>query len=136
MRPQERGSATVELVVLVPVVVVFVCFVAALGRFEVARAQVVGAARAGAEAAAEAPSPGAASEAALQAAPVALQAAGTPCRHVAVSTGTATFEPGGFVQVTVRCTVPLSDLSVPGLPGSASTTSTVQAPIDTYRNQP
>lgn len=134
--PQERGSATVELVVLVPVVIVFVCFVAALGRYEVVRAQVTGAARAGAEAAAEALTAREASAAALQAAPVAVEAAGTACRDLTVSTGTATFEPGGSVTVTVRCMVPLSDLAVPGLPGSATTTSTVRAPIDTYRNEP
>ncbi|MDA8072947.1 MAG: pilus assembly protein [Actinomycetota bacterium] len=133
---RQRGSATVELLVLVPVVVVFASFVVALGRYEVVRAEVAGAARAGAEAAAEAPTPYAASAAARQAAPAAVDAAGGACRHLAVSTDVGAFDPGGSVTVTVRCTVPLADLAVPGLPGSASTTSTVRAPIDTYRNQP
>lgn len=133
---RQRGSATVELLVLVPVVIVFASFVVALGRYEVVRAEVAGAARAGAEAAAEAPTPSAAVAAARQAAPAAVDAASAVCRNVAVSTDIEAFEPGGSVVVTVRCTVPLSDLAVPGLPGSASTTSTVRAPIDTYRNQP
>lgn len=37
------------------------------------------------------------------------------------------------VWATVTCQVPLSDLLLPGLPGSRTITETVVSPLDTYR---
>ena len=64
----QRGSLTVELVVLTPVIVLFVLLALGFGRFELAREQVVAAARAAAEAASVVPSAGDAQSAALTAA--------------------------------------------------------------------
>jgi len=126
------GSATVELVILTPVVMLFVLFVAAIGRFEIVRSQVTGVARDAAEAAAVAPDALAALQAASAAAPPVV-VSGSACRHLIVDTDLGAFRPGGSVTVTVRCTVPFADLAVPGLPGSAPVSSTVVAPIDTFR---
>ncbi len=135
-RRAPTGSATVELVVLAPVVIVFVLFVVALGRYETVRAQVVGAARAGAEAAAEAGDGTAAAAAAASAAVPVAAGAAPACRHVRVSTVAAPFAPGGSVTVDVRCSVSTADLLVPGLPGSLPVSSRVRAPIDRFRSVP
>lgn len=37
------------------------------------------------------------------------------------------------VSATVTCRVQLSDLAIPGLPGSREITETVESPLDTYR---
>lgn len=37
------------------------------------------------------------------------------------------------VSVTVTCEVRLSDIAIPGLPGSRTITETVESPLDTYR---
>ena len=42
------------------------------------------------------------------------------CADPQVSTDVSQFYPGGYVTVSVACQVPLSDLSVPGIPGSTT----------------
>ena len=64
----EQGIAAVEAVVLTSVVMIFVLLAVAFGRYESTRAQVIGAARAAAEAAAVLPSANQASSAASAAA--------------------------------------------------------------------
>lgn len=39
------------------------------------------------------------------------------------------------VRATVSCTVKLTDLAVPGMPGSRTITETVTSPIDAYRER-
>jgi len=133
-RPAEGGSLTVEAVVLVPVVMVFFVVALALGRVEMAREQVVGAARAAAEAAAVMPSAAQAQWAAAAAATPALYGRSHSCASGRVTTDTAHFTPGGDVSVTVTCTVSLSDLVLPGLPGTTTVVATATAPIDPYRS--
>ncbi len=38
-------------------------------------------------------------------------------------------------NVTVTCTVNLSDLSIPGVPGSRTITATAGSPVDAYRER-
>jgi hypothetical protein len=130
----QRGSMSIELVVLTPVVVMFVLLALGLGRFELAREQVIGAARAGAEAAAVAQSAGEAQSAASTAATPALASGSSSCQDVHVVTNTAAFKAGGRVQVEVTCEVDFSDLLVPGWPGHASVEAVVSAPIDPFRS--
>jgi Flp pilus assembly protein TadG len=130
---RETGSATVEAVVLVPVLMLFVLLAIAFGRYQTTREEVIGAARAGAEAAAIMPSAQSATTAAKQAALPALSGMTSPCRRVVVATDTSDFVPGGEVTVTVSCTVELSDIGAPGLPGQSTVTISQAAPIDPYR---
>jgi hypothetical protein len=130
----QRGSMAIELVVLTPVVVMFALLALGLGRFELAREQVIGAARAGAEAAAVAPSAGDAQSAASTAAMPALTNGTYSCKQVNVVTNTAVFVPGGTVQVNVTCQVDFSDLFLPGFPGHTSVEAAVSAPIDPFRS--
>ena len=48
----------------------------------------------------------------------------------AIQAGTA-----ATVSATVSCTVPLSDLALPGLPGSHTITATFDSPLDVYRQR-
>ena len=131
-RRDARGSMSAELVVLVPVLVVFALFVVSLGRYESARQQAIGAARAGADAAAVVSSPAEAQAAAASAASQVVTS-GRSCAQLRVTTDVGAFVPGGVVRVAVTCRVDFSDLLVPGLPGAVTVTSVKVAPIDPYR---
>jgi Flp pilus assembly protein TadG len=130
---KESGSVTVEAVVLVPVLMVFVLLAVAFGRYETTREAVIGAARAGAEAAAVMPSAQSATTAAADATLPAISGSASSCSHIVISTDTKDFKPGGEITVTVSCTVELSDLGAPGLPGRSTVTISQTAPIDPYR---
>jgi len=131
---EERGSMTVELVVLVPVLILFMLLAVAFGRVERARQEVMAAARAGAEAAAVMPSAGQAQLAASEAAVPSVFNQRLTCQPLNVQTNTSSFQPDGNVTVNVSCTVHLSDLLVPGFPGSTSIDESRSAPIDPYRS--
>ena len=131
---RSRGSLTVELIVLTPVIVVFVLMALAFGRFELAREQVVSAARAGAEAASVVPSAGDAQSAAEDAVDPIVSDHSHTCAVLSVSTDTAHFIPGGFVRVVVTCQIDFTDLLVPGFPGHTDVQETVTAPIDPFRS--
>ncbi len=130
---RERGSMTVELVVLVPVLILFMLFAVAFGRVERARQEVIAAARAGAEAASVMPSAGQAQVAAADAAVPSVFNQQFTCQPLNVQTDTSGFRPGGVVTVHVSCTVHLSDLLIPGFPGSGNIDESRSAPIDPYR---
>ena len=130
----QDGSLTVELVALTPVLLALALMLVAFGRVTEARQQVVEAARAGAESAAVLPTPAAAQTGAAEAAVVGVFGRGQTCVHVQVVTDLSHFQPGGYVSVTVTCEVGLSDLSIPGIPGSMTVRASSGAPIDPYRS--
>lgn len=130
----QSGSLTVELVVVTPVLFMMALFIIMFGRVSEAHQRVIEAASAGAEAAAVMPSPGSAeSDVAITAATEGLSSARL-CPHPEVTTDVSHFYPGGYVRVTVSCQVVLSDLGVPGMPGSTTVRATSTAPIDPYRS--
>ncbi len=132
--PDEKGSLTVELVVLTPVLLLVVLVVVAFGRVAEARQQVVEAARAGAEVASvQTDGSGAEAKAQIDAA-VGTSDHALTCAGRTVTTDVSHFYPGGYVTVTVACRVPLADLSVPGIPGSTTVHASSTAPIDPYRS--
>ena len=128
----DRGTATVDLVVLAPVLFALLAFVVGLGRSADARGRLTGAARDAARAASLTPTPETARSTARQTALADLAGAGLECRAPQVSTDTSQFKPGGLVTVTIRCTLDLSSLVVSGLPGSSTLTAQATAPLDTY----
>jgi len=97
-----------------------------------AREQVVGGARAAAAAAAVAGSAVQAQQAAIAAAMPVLQSDHS-CTDPVVDVDTSSFDSGADVRVSVSCRVDLSDLVVPGLPGSTTVRAVEVAPIDPYR---
>jgi len=133
-RYRQRGSITVELIVLTPVIVMFVLVTLAFGRYELAREQVVSAARAGAEAASVVPFVGDAQSAALAAADPVVANHSPSCTQLSVAADTQYFVPGGFVRVVVSCQITFADLLVPGMPGQTSIQAEVSAPIDPFRS--
>jgi Flp pilus assembly protein TadG len=133
-RRDQEGSLTVELVVLTPVLLFLALVIVAFGRESGARQQVTEAARAGAESAAVLPSAASAQAGAAAAAVTGLVGHPDMCAHVSVDTDLLHFFPGGFVTVTVSCTVDLSDLTLPGISGETTVSATATAPIDPYRS--
>ncbi len=129
----DDGSLTVELVLLLPAVFLIVLTVVAFGRVSESRQQVAEAAKAGAESAAVSADPSSAASNAVVDATAEVAGRGRSCLYQQVVTDLSHFYPGGFVTVTVTCQVALSDLSVPGLPGTTSIRASSTAPLDPYR---
>lgn len=130
----ERGSATTELVILTPLLILLLLFVVALGRLAGARIDVDGAAAQAARAASIARSPTAAAATAQQTATSALASQHITCSHLAVSVDTTYFTPGGSVAVTVSCGVDLAALTGLHLPGSETVANRAVSAIDKYRS--
>ena len=133
-RWRDRGSASVEMTVLVtPVFVVLALFVVLCARSASARIDVDSAAGVAARAASLARSPAAASAAASQAAAQALAGRSITCARLNVPVDTSDFRRGGSVTVRVECSVMLSDLGLLGVPATRTVTATATVPIDVFR---
>jgi Flp pilus assembly protein TadG len=130
---RERGSATAELVLLTPLLILFVLFIVGLGRLAHARAMVNDAAAQAARAATlQYLSPGQAATAAQQTAADALASAGLACGSQSASVDTASDHPGGTITVILTCQVNLASVTAAGFPGSTTLRATFTSPIDTY----
>jgi Flp pilus assembly protein TadG len=134
VKRDETGSVAAELVLLTPLLILILLFVVALGRLAGARIDVDGAAAQAARAASIARDPATAAAMAQQTATAALGSDNVTCAQLSVSTDTAQFQPGGFVAVTVTCTVSLSDLTGLRLPASESISSRFVEVVDAYRS--
>jgi Flp pilus assembly protein TadG len=122
LRSGDRGSATVELVLITPVLVVFLLFVVAAGRFAMARNRVDEAAR------------DAAREASTWATPGTASNNGVSCRNPTVVIDTSRLRPGGEVVADVSCTVELADVMGLKVGGSRSFQARAVAVVDTFRS--
>lgn len=122
------GSAALEVVLLVPLLILLAGFVVAVGRVELARTQVDAVAAQAALAAADTANPTTAPAAAEQAAAAALAAGDLSCAHQSVRVDLADYRPGGVVAVAVSCVAELPDL-----PGTQTLTARATAVIDSYR---
>lgn len=129
----ERGSVTVELVLVTPLLILLLLFVVALGRLASARIDVNGAAAQAARAASIARDPESASSAAKQTATSALADDHVTCANLAVATDTSGFSAGGTVAVTITCNVDLADLAGLRLPASTAISARSVSVVDTYR---
>lgn len=129
----EHGSAAVELVLVTPLLIVLLLFVAFGGRMVMARGDIDAAARDAARAASLARSPATAEQAARQAADAALAARQAPCGQLDVQVDTSRFQAGGTVAVTVTCHLSLADLALLAVPGTRPMTGHAVAPVDAYR---
>ncbi len=129
----QRGAVATELVLVTPLLVVLLLFVAFGGRVVMADGDVDSAARDAARAASIARSAGSAHTAAHTAASAALGGGMAPCRQLAVDVDTGGFRAGGSVSVTVACHVELADLALLGVPGTRTLTGRATAPVDVYR---
>lgn len=133
----DGGDATLELVILAPVVLILIGLLIAGGRASVAQGAVDAAARDAARQASIARSPSEAQATAIASARFELRQGSLDCTPVVHVTAAAAFavpvgQPSQIVA-RVSCTVPLSGLLVPGLPGSKTLTATFTSPLDPYR---
>lgn len=135
----ERGSTTLELVVWAPGLLLIVALLAVAGRVNGANAAVEQAATDAARTASIARSAGSAQTAATQSAQATLAGQGLQCTTTTVAVDTSGFAvPTGqraTVTATVTCPVRLSDLAVPGLPGTRTVTHTAVSSLDTFRER-
>jgi len=134
----DEGNAALELVVLAPVILFLLGLMIAAGRTSIAQGSVDAAARDAARQASISLTPATAEAAALYSARAALSQDGLDCNPV-VRVDTSQFGvPVGLpatVTATVSCRVPLSDLVVPGMPGSRTLSFTFRSPLDPFRER-
>jgi len=136
---RDAGNAALELVVLAPVILFLLGLMIAAGRTSIAQGSVDAAARDAARQASISLTPGAAQAAALSSARAALSRDGLNCNPVVQvdTTQFSTVRVGvpATVTATVLCRVPLSDLVVPGMPGSRLLRYTFTSPLDPFRER-
>jgi Flp pilus assembly protein TadG len=140
-RDGETGNAALELVVLAPILLLLISLAVAAGRTSIALGSVQAAARDAARQASISRTPGAASLAAVSSAAAELSEENLDCvpgpvvtPHVASGFAVPVGLPA-TVSVTVSCTVPLSDLLLPGAPGHKTLTASFTSPLDPYRGR-
>jgi Flp pilus assembly protein TadG len=131
--PRDAGSVAVEVVLIAPLLIALLVFVADLGRMAHTRGQVDGAAADAARSASQERTPAAAQRAGESAARAYL--GDRACQHLDISIDTAQLRPGGTVTAQLLCTASLSGLGLAGLPGTRAFSASAVAPIDTYRGQ-
>lgn len=135
----QRGSATVEIALLVPALLITLGLLAVGGRIWFARTTVTEAASSAARAASLARSAGEAATTGRAAADRSLATEGLRCTSTAVDVNTAGFAvPAGTpatITTSVRCRVAYADLILPVVPGGIDLTASGASAIDTYRSR-
>jgi Flp pilus assembly protein TadG len=126
----ERGSATVEAAVFVPLIILILVAVVAAGRLVDAEADVHAAAREAARAASLRGTATGATTAAEEAVRDALARRRRSCTSWNATVDTTQLRPGGVVTVDVTCGVTFSDLGLPGLPTVRPIKAEVTVPVD------
>lgn len=136
--PHDRASATLQLVIILPGLLLLVDLGIGVGRTAIAATVVDAAARDAARQASIARDPASARTNALRSARTALNRDGLDC----ATAPTVSVEVSGLhrpvgtpstVSARVTCHVRLSDLLLPGAPGTTTFTSTFSSPVDPYR---
>lgn len=141
MKPpgRNRGAASVEMSLLIPVLVLLLMAMAGAWRIGHTRAQIEEAASAGARAATIPASATQARALADQAITADLATVGVRCIGMAIDIDTAAFAnpPGtpGDVHTFISCQLSLSDVVVPGMPGTVTISASASEPIDTFRER-
>ncbi|MET8288350.1 TadE family protein [Streptomyces sp. NPDC005132] len=142
-RGSDEGSAAIEAAIILPALIMFLCLAIAGGRLVTSGSKIDSAAEDAAREASIHRTTSAAQSAAQSAAHAAaaesLNDQGIACSSTSVNVDTGGLSvPVGqvaTVTVTVTCTVPLSDLLLPGVPGARTLTSTASSVVDQYRQR-
>ena len=136
---RDEGSAAIEAAIVVPVLIAFVCMAIAGGRIVMSGSKVDAAAQDAAREASIHRTAASAQQAARAAALESLDDQGITCASSSVSVNTGGLNvPIGqvaTVSATVQCTVDLSDLLLPGAPGSKTMQATASSVVDQYRQR-
>jgi len=135
----DRGSMTLEMVIVAPAMLLILAVVVFAGRVVIAGQSVDHAAAEAARTASLARTAPAAQAAADTAARDSLAQQGLRCSSTSVSVDTAGFSvPAGTpatISATITCIVDTADLAAPGIPGSRTVTGRASSPLDTYRER-
>ncbi|MFI9358633.1 hypothetical protein [Streptomyces lydicus] len=135
----DRGTYTLETVICVCFLLPFLGLLAAYGLAGVFDSSVDNAANSAARAASQAADADTAQARGRAAANAALRQDDRNCTSQTVSIDTSSFNAplgqAASVTATVTCTIPLSQLTVPGLPGSKTLTATATSALDQYADR-
>lgn len=135
----DEGSAAIEAAIILPAMIMFLCMAIAGGRIVTSGAKIDAAAEDAAREASIHRTVGAAQAAAHAAAAESLNDQGITCAStsVAINTGGLNVPVGqvATVTATVTCTITLSDLLLPGVPGAKTLESTATSVVDMYRQR-
>jgi Flp pilus assembly protein TadG len=135
----DRGSASLELAILGPALLLLLGLVIAAGRIAVSGGAIEAAARDAARQASIARDPASAATSARAAAVDTLTEQDLRCTSLTVRVDTSGFRAplGAPAQVSARvsCVVALSDLAVPGMPGTKTLHASFASPLDSYRER-
>lgn len=138
-RRLDRGSTTIELAILAPALLALLALVIGAGRVGKAHTTIDSVAQSTARAASLARAPAQANSDAQDVAGQAMTQQGLTCTNKSVQVDTSGFAaPLGqpaTVTATITCTIPMGDLTIPGMPGSRTLTATATSPIDAYRER-
>ncbi|SNT33793.1 TadE/TadG family type IV pilus assembly protein [Actinacidiphila glaucinigra] len=133
----DRGSESVQAAIVTPLLIAFLCLAIAAGRLAVSGGKADAAAEAAARAASLERTQLGAESAAADAVTRSLEDQGVRCSSTDVDVDTSGLAVPvgqvGYVTVTVRCTVDLSDLLLPGTPGTTTLTSSFTSVVDAFR---
>lgn len=136
---REEGSTAAEFVLFAPFILAFVLVVIAFGRIALTELSIKSATGAAAREASLSSTSEQAQIGAREMAEAALANAGVSCTSLTVvidSSGiNAPLGVVGTVSATVTCTLDLSDIALPGLPGTRVVTVTERSPVDPYKER-
>lgn len=136
---REEGSTAAEFVLFAPFILAFVLVVIAFGRIALTELSIKSATGAAAREASLSSTSEQAQIGAREMAETALANAGVSCTSLTVvidSSGiNAPLGVVGTVSATVTCTLDLSDIALPGLPGTRVVTVTERSPVDPYKER-
>lgn len=135
----QRGSASVELAIIAPVLLALIALIVMGGRYAMASAAITGVAGAAARDASLARNPAAARAAAVSTASATLADQNLHCQGaptVRVDTSGFAARPGtpASVVVDLTCVVVVNGLFVPGLPSTRTLHERAVSPLDSYRS--
>jgi Flp pilus assembly protein TadG len=126
--------ATIELVLMTPVLFLVLGFLVVAGRLSTVQGDVAAASRDAARAASRAGTYDQALVDARTTAESSLGGRDVTCRNLTVTLqDSSSFRAGGTVAATVTCDVSLSDVAIPGLPGQRQVSDRSVEVIDAYR---
>ncbi|MCI3928828.1 TadE/TadG family type IV pilus assembly protein [Streptomyces sp. AN091965] len=132
-RRADVGSATVELVLVIPMLVLLLWFLVFCGRMTDSRLRIEDVAHQAARAASLQRTASAAASHARTTAAAGLSQAGVTCQALTVETS-GSVQPGDTITTTVACRVELHDLALLQVPGTQMLRASFAVPVDTYRS--
>jgi len=133
MRVSQRGSMAVEMALIVPGLLLIFGLIFAYGRAAGVNGTLESGTRDGARSATMARSYDEARQLAHDAIADAIATAPQACQDSLQVTVSDNFDPGEAITVTATCTYGLSDIGLPGAPGTIRPTSSFTSMLDPYR---